>query len=103
MGDDFTCSMDGVGTVLIKMFDGIVRELKDVRYVPQMKKNFISIGALETQGLEFSDRDGVLKMLKGFMVVLKGVRRNNLYYLKGNTVTEQLITSVGSDDDWIKL
>jgi len=25
-------------------------------------------------------------MLKGFMVVLKGVRHDNLYYLKGNTV-----------------
>ena len=39
--------------VLIKMSDGLVRELKDVRYVPQMKKNLISIRALEAQGLEF--------------------------------------------------
>jgi len=35
--------MDEVGTVLIKVFDGIVRKLKDVRYIPQMKKNLISI------------------------------------------------------------
>jgi len=87
MGDDFTCIMDGVCTVLIKMFTGIIRELKDVRYIPQMKKNFILIGALEAHGLQFSSRDRFLKMLKGFMVMLKDVRRNNLYYLKGNTVT----------------
>jgi len=43
VGEDFTCSMDGVRTVLIKMFDGMVRELKDVRYVSQIKKNLISV------------------------------------------------------------
>ena len=74
-GDDSTCGRDGVGAILIKMFDGMVRELKNVRYVPQMKKNLISIRALKAQGLEFSDRDGVLKILKYSMVMLKGVRR----------------------------
>ena len=82
------------------MFDEIVKELKDVRYVLQIK-NFISVGALDAQGLEFTGRDGVLKVVKGSMVVLKGVRRNNLYYLKSNTVTGQLATSVGTDDDSI--
>jgi len=33
------------------------------------------------------------------MVVLKGVRRNNLYYLKDNTVIGQVVTSISSDDD----
>jgi len=42
-------------------------------------------------------------MLKGSIVVLKGVMRNNLYYLKGNNVIGQLATSIGSDDDSTKL
>jgi len=41
MDDDHICRMERIGTVLIRMFDGIVRELKDVRYVPQLKKNMI--------------------------------------------------------------
>jgi len=49
MGDDSTCNMDEVGTVLINMFNGMVRELKDARYVPQKKKNLISIESLEAQ------------------------------------------------------
>ena len=53
MGNDSTCSMDGVDTILIKMFNGIMKTLKDVRYVPQMKKNFISIEVLEAHSLEF--------------------------------------------------
>jgi len=79
MGDDSTCNMDGVGIVFIKMFDEMVRELKDVTYVLQMKKNLTSVETLEAQGLEFSDRGRVFKMPKGYMVVLTGVKRNNHY------------------------
>ena len=33
MGDDHPYNVEGMGTVSIKMDDGIVRELKKVRYV----------------------------------------------------------------------
>ena len=64
----------------------------------QLKRNLISFGALKTLGLVVSIRDGVLKMTIGSMVVMKGVRRNNLYYLKGSTVTGQVETSISSED-----
>ena len=38
MGDDHPCNVEGMGTVRIKMDDGIVRELKEVRYVLNSKK-----------------------------------------------------------------
>ena len=82
IGDDHPCHMKGIGIVLVKMFYWNMRELRNVRYVSQLKKNFISVGALEALDLEVSIRDGVLKMIKGSMVLLKGVRRNNLFYLK---------------------
>ena len=47
------------------MFDGMMRELKEVRYVPQLKKNLISVIVLKILGLEISIRDGVLKLNKG--------------------------------------
>jgi len=56
------------------MFDGIVRELKEVRCVSQLKKNLISVGALETLDRVVFIRVGILKMTKGSMVVMKGVR-----------------------------
>ena len=77
----------------------MTRELKEVWYISQLKRNLISIGALKELGLEVSIRDGVLKMLKGSTFVLKGIRRNSLYYLKGSTVTGQVATSTYSDDD----
>jgi len=73
MGDNHPCNVKGIGSFHIKIFDGIVRELKEVRYVPQLKRNLISVGTLETLGLAVSIRHGVLKMTKGLMVVMKGI------------------------------
>jgi len=73
MGDDRPCTMEVIGKVHIKMFDGMMQELKDVRYVSQLKRNLISVGVLKALGLKVSIRDSVLKMIKGSMVVLNGV------------------------------
>ena len=72
--------------------------MKEVRYVSQPKRNLISVDALKTLGLMVSILDGVLKMTKGSMVVMKGVRRKNLYYLKDSTVIGHVKTSISSDD-----
>jgi len=74
-----------------------------VRYIPQLKRNLISVGVLKTLGLVVSIRDGVLKMTKGSMVVMKGIHRNNLYYLKGSIVTGQVETSIFSDNVCIQV
>ena len=86
--------MKEIGTVQIKMFDEMAQELSEVRCVPQLKKNLISAGALKALGLKISLRNSVLKMSKGSMVVLKGVRCNNLYYLKGSMVIRQVVTFI---------
>ena len=87
ISDDRPCNMEGICTVQIKLFDGMVQKLKEVRYAPQVKKNLISIGALKALGHVVSVRNGILKITRGSMVMMKGVRRNNLYYLMGSTVT----------------
>ena len=51
MGDDHSCNLEGIGIVRIKMDDGIVRELKEMRYVAQLKRNLISVGDLEALAL----------------------------------------------------
>ena len=64
---------------------------------------FIFVGVLETLGLVVSIRDGVLRMTKDLRVVMKGVRQNNLYYLKGSTVRGLVATSISSDDDYTQV
>ena len=49
-GNDQPCHTMGIRTIRLKMFDGMVSELKEVRYVRALKKNLISMGALEAKG-----------------------------------------------------
>ncbi|KAK5803675.1 hypothetical protein PVK06_031324 [Gossypium arboreum] len=86
MGNDSACKTMGVGTVQLKNHDGSIQVLTDVRYVPSLKKNLISLGALESKGLTITLRDGLLKVVAGQLTVMKGTRRNNLYFLNGSTV-----------------
>ena len=71
-GDGLTCHIEGIRTILIKIFDGTVRKLY-VRYVPQLKKNIILVGALEAQGLKETLGKDILKMFSESLVVLKGI------------------------------
>ena len=72
--DSHTYHMEGISTVRIEFSDEMVRELKDVRYLPQLKKNVISFGSLETQSLRGMLGEGILKMFSGPLVVLKSFR-----------------------------
>ena len=96
-----SCQIEGIRTVHIKLFDGMVRELKDVRYVPKLK-NLISFGVLETHGLIGTLGEGVLKMSSGSLVILKSIRHNNLCYLKCSAVSKNFATSEHLEDDTIR-
>ncbi|GJW07978.1 retrovirus-related pol polyprotein from transposon TNT 1-94 [Tanacetum coccineum] len=64
MGDDSPCKVVDIGTIQIKMHDGVVRTLTDVRHVPDLKKKFRSLV--------------VMKSTKG---------TSSLYTLQGETIT----------------
>ena len=53
------------------MYDNTVRTLTSVRHVLDLKKNLISLGVLDSDGYKFTDQDGVLKVSKGALMVLK--------------------------------
>lgn len=53
-GNNKSCSVVGRGSVRIKMFDGVERILKNVRYIPELKRNLISLGMLGREGITSS-------------------------------------------------
>ncbi|KAH9696084.1 hypothetical protein KPL71_023037 [Citrus sinensis] len=97
MGNDQPCCTMGIGTIRLKIFDGMVRELKEVRFVPALKKNLISVGALEAKGYKVTIKNSIMKFTHRAMVILQGVRRHNLYYLKGGTTDEANVAETHSD------
>ncbi|KAE8673094.1 hypothetical protein F3Y22_tig00111812pilonHSYRG00176 [Hibiscus syriacus] len=98
MGNDNACKTVGIGSIRLKNQDGSTRVLTDVRYVPSLKKNLISLGALESEGSAVTMRDGVLKVTYGALVMMKGIRKNNLYYYQGSTIIGAVVAASGGDD-----
>ena len=67
MGNDFSCNVVGIGSIHIKMFDGTIKILTDVRHVPELRKNLISLGVLDTNGYKTFIQGGVMKIYKGIL------------------------------------
>ena len=92
MGNNQTCEISGIGQIKLKLHDGIVRVLKVVLYVPDLKSNLISLGLLESKGFKIVMENGILKVLSGASVLLIATRRKNMYFLKGSTVVDGATT-----------
>ncbi|KAL0453639.1 UNVERIFIED_CONTAM: Retrovirus-related Pol polyprotein from transposon TNT 1-94 [Sesamum latifolium] len=101
LGDDRCCHIVGVGDVRIKMYDGTVRTLCDVRHIPELKKNLISLGTLHKNGfIPKADEDReTIRIVKGALTVMKGkITAGNIYKLLGSTVVGG-VHSVSCDDN----
>jgi hypothetical protein len=81
MGNNVACKIVGIGTIRIRMHDGIMRTLTNVRHIPDLKKNLISLGTLDSLGYKYYGEGGVIRVSKGSLVVMKGNKFDGLYFL----------------------
>ena len=98
MGNDVVCKTIGIGNICMKMFDGQVRTLMNVRYILNLKKNLLLLGTLETHGYKFSGADGAIKVTKGSMMILKGERTANFYKMIGSVIVFYASTTTEKED-----
>lgn len=73
MGNVNACKATGVGSIRLKNHNRLTRILTNVRYMSNLKKNLISLGALESKGLVVTMQDGILKATSGALTVMKGI------------------------------
>jgi hypothetical protein len=64
MGNSIPCKIVWVGSIRMRMLDGIGRESIDFRYVPELKSNLISLGVLDSCGYKYTGQGGALTLLK---------------------------------------
>jgi hypothetical protein len=94
MGDNTPCEVIGIGSVKIRTHDGMTCTLTNVRHVPTMFRNLISLSTIDNMGYKYFTLGGVLKVSKGSFVVMKGVMISaNLYVLSGDTIIGNAIVS----------
>jgi hypothetical protein len=89
LGDDYQYPIKGVGESNHKLNSGNSLKMKDVLYVPGLKKNLLSISSLEKKGFRVAFIDGeVLMWAKGETLneaIIIGSEENGLYKLKGHS------------------
>lgn len=65
IGNNSMCKVVGIRIVSLRMFDGVIRELTQARFVPDLKRNLISIGMLDQICCVIKAEKGVLRVIKG--------------------------------------
>ena len=84
MGDDEPCKIVGNGKVNIKLNNVSEWILKDVRCIPSMKRNMISIRELGDSGCLSTFGETWWNITKGSMVIAKGHNIGTLYLFHHN-------------------
>jgi hypothetical protein len=97
LGDDAPCKIVGMGKVKIKQCNGNQWLLKEVRHVPDLRKNLISIGKLASEDCISIFIDKTWKVIKGSLVIEKGEKVGTLYLCTGNTNSSISLASTGVD------
>jgi hypothetical protein len=81
LGDDAPCKIVGMGKVKIKQRNRNQWLLKEVRHVPDLRKNLISTRQLESEGCISIFTDKAWKVTKGSLVITKGEKVHCIYVL----------------------
>ena len=97
--NNFPLNTRGIGSIHLKNQDGSIRTLTGVHYVPDLMRNLISVGTIESKGFEVRAKDGVMRIISGALVIMKGIRkRNNVYYFLRSTIIGTAAVAASTDD-----
>ncbi|KAE8671810.1 ABC transporter B family member 7 [Hibiscus syriacus] len=89
----------GISSIRLRNQDGSIRTLTGVYYIPDLMRNLISVGTLESKGLELRAKDGIMRVISGTLVIMKGIqKRNNVYYFLGSTIIGTAAVAASTDE-----
>ena len=71
MGDNKACIMSSIEMIELELEDGSEWILREVRYVPDLKRNSISLRVLDREGCSFKSKGVVLRVSRGSLLYMK--------------------------------
>ncbi|CAJ2654735.1 unnamed protein product [Trifolium pratense] len=91
MGNEGVCKIVGMGDVWVETSIGCKLQLKNVRHVPDIRLNVISVKALDIEGYHtYFGGDGICKITKGSLVVAKEQSPTSLYRMPVKLCQEEV-------------
>jgi hypothetical protein len=94
LGDDSTTKIIGCGRFKFFLKDGRIRTLPRVLHIPKLAKSLIAISKLDDARVDIVLGKGTCKMVRGAMVLMRGVWCGTLYKLLGRTYTNGCNSSI---------
>jgi hypothetical protein len=94
LGDDSTAKILGHGRVKLLLIDGRIRTLLGVLHIPKLARSLIFVSKLSDAGVKTVFEKNTCKMVRGAMVLMRGVRCGTLYKLLGRTYTNGCNSSI---------
>ncbi|VFQ92822.1 unnamed protein product [Cuscuta campestris] len=79
LGNGKIFKVTGMGDIDLKTSFGTTWSLQNVRVIPRLKTKLISVGQLDEQGLDVKFGGGKWKVIKGNLVIARGLKRGPLY------------------------
>jgi hypothetical protein len=94
LGDESTAKILGRARVKFLLNDGRIRTLPGVLHIPKLARSLISVSKLSDAGVKTVFEKNTCKMVRGAMVLMRGVRCGTLYKLLGITYTNGCNSSI---------
>ena len=85
LGDNSVAKIIGRGKIKLLLKDGRIRPLPEVLHIPNLARNLISVSKMDDAGVKTVFEKNTCKMVRGSMVLIRGVRIGTLYKLLGST------------------
>ena len=78
--DGSSCAIRGIRTVSWRTHDGIVRRLREIRYIYDFRRNLILLSRLDSRGYKMVTDGEILKILHDDRIILEEKKRTRKYY-----------------------
>ncbi|CAM8925998.1 unnamed protein product [Rhodiola kirilowii] len=75
LGDHTSLKIKGIGSVPLRMFDGVVRTLQNVRWVPHLRRIVMSESALDKLGCKITTFKGVREVMRDNRIVMRSIEK----------------------------
>ncbi|CAM8990208.1 unnamed protein product [Rhodiola kirilowii] len=98
LGDQTVLHIRGIGNVPLRMHDGVVRVIQNVRWVPGLRRNLLSESAFDDLGCHITNFNGVREIMRNGRTVLKGLKKGGLYHVQA-TPEINAVTSAKDMDE----
>ena len=85
LGDDSPKKIMGRGRVKLLLNDGRIKNLPGVLHIPGLARHLISVSKMADAGVKTISEKDRCKMIRGAMVLMRGVQYGTLYKLFGNS------------------